>query len=192
MAAGIWLGLRQEPRLPKARRRRRCDGDVRTEQRAVLRRRPGCVHALLRGHPVVGVVPGRGRYERMRLGGVIGLGRLDSVSGVEVGVEGEGVVGVALQGPDAVVMDLAQRVADRVGQHRMRTDFHEGGVVGAGGGDGMTESYRVAQIGRPMVGVENHCPACAVVVGGGDDRNGRAAGRQVSERGCAARPAPDQ
>ena len=47
-------------------------------------------------------------------------------------MESERVVGVALQGSDAVVMRAFQGVGDGVGEQRMRADLHEGGVVGAG------------------------------------------------------------
>ena len=83
------------------------------------------------GDPVVAVVPGGGGYERMGLGRVLGVRRVGGVGGVEVGVEGQRVVGVALQGADAVVMNLGQGVADGVGQQRVRADLHEGGVLGA-------------------------------------------------------------
>ena len=52
--------------------------------------------------------------------------RVDGVGGVEVGVEGQRVVGVALQGSDAVVMDASQGVADGVGEQRVRADLDEG------------------------------------------------------------------
>ena len=79
---------------------------------------------------------------------------MDGVAGVEVGVESQRVVGVALQRADAVVMNLGQGVADGVGQQRMRADLHEGGMLGARGGDGLAEPHRVAQVGRPILGVE--------------------------------------
>ena len=91
----------------------------------------------------------------MGFGRVLGVRRSDGVGGVEVGVESQRVVGVALQGADAVVMSLGQGVADGVGQQRMRADLHEGGVLGAGRGDGLAEPHRVAQVGRPILGVEN-------------------------------------
>ena len=58
------------------------------------------------------------------------------VSGVEVGVESEGVVGIALEGPDAVVIRAAHCVADGVCQERVGADFHECRVVAAGRGYG--------------------------------------------------------
>ena len=51
------------------------------------------------------------------------------VTGVEVGVEREGIVGVALQGPDNLVMTGTEGVIDGVGEQRVRADFDEGGVV---------------------------------------------------------------
>ena len=88
-------------------------------------------------------------------------------------MEGVGVVGVALQGSDAVVMGAGQGVGDGVGEQRVGADLDEGGVVLAGGGDGLVEADGVAQVGRPMVGVEHRCAARRSVVGGADHRNGR-------------------
>ena len=101
------------------------------------------------------------------------------VGGVEVGVEGEGVVGVALQGCDAVVMGAGQGVGDGVGEQRVGADFDEGGVVLAGGGDGLAEANGVAQVGRPVVGVECRCRTGTV--DGGDDRDARALRRQTGQ-----------
>ena len=56
------------------------------------------------GDPVPGVVPRRGGQHRMRFGRMLGVRRVGGVGGVEVGVEAQRVVGVALQGSDAVVM----------------------------------------------------------------------------------------
>ena len=47
-----------------------------------------------------------------------------------------------------------QGVGDGVGEQRVRADLDEGAVVRAGGGDGLAEAHRVAQVGRPVVGVE--------------------------------------
>ena len=58
------------------------------------------------------------------------------MTGVEVGVEREGIVGVALQGPDNLVMTGTEGVIDGVGEQRVRAYFDEGGVVLAGSGDG--------------------------------------------------------
>ena len=92
------------------------------------------------------------------------------------------VVGVALQGSDAVVMRTAQGVADGMGEQRVRADLHEGRVLGAGRGDGLAEPHRVTQVGRPVVGIENDCAAYGVVTGGGDDRDPRRLRRQVGKR----------
>ena len=73
------------------------------------------------------------------------------------------VVGVALQGADAVVMRTAQGVADGVGQQRVRADLDEGAVLGAGRGDGLAEPHRVAQVGRPILGVETGTRRSGVV-----------------------------
>ena len=66
----------------------------------------------------------------MRFGWVRGVWGIAGVGGVEVGVEGERVVGIALQGPDAVVMGRRpQGFGDGMGEHWVRADFDEGGVV---------------------------------------------------------------
>ena len=108
------------------------------------------------------VVPGGGGNKRMGFGRMLGVRRVDGVGGVEVGVKRQRVVGVALQGADAVVMNLGQGVGDGVGQQRVRADLHEGAVLGARGGDGLAEPHRVAQIGHPILGVENDCAGCGV------------------------------
>lgn len=109
--------------------------------------------------------------------GVVGMG---GVGRVEVRVELEGVVSVALQGADAqIVVDIvagAQGVADRVGQQRVGADLDEGVVIGAGMSDGLVEPYRVAHVGCPVLGVEPGAGTqgnAEVGVGGGDDRDGR-------------------
>ena len=96
----------------------------------------------------------------MRLGRVRRPRGHRGVGGIEVGVEGVGVVGVALQGSDAVVMSAGQDVFDGVGEQRVGADLDESGVVLAGGGDGLAEADGVAQVGRPVVGVERtvRCP----------------------------------
>ena len=74
-------------------------------------------------------------------------------------MEGVGFVDLALQGSDAVVMSAGQDVFDGVGEQGMGADFDESGVVLAGGGDGLAEANGVAQVGRPVVGVEHRCAA---------------------------------
>ena len=69
-------------------------------------------------------------------------------------MERQRVVGVALQGGDAVVMRVAQGVADGVGEQGVRADLDEGAVLGAGRRDGLAEPHRVTQVGHPVVGVE--------------------------------------
>ena len=61
-------------------------------------------------------------------GGCRCLRWVGGVGGVEVGVEGDGVVGVALQGPDAVVVGVGQGVGDGLGEQRVRADLDEGVV----------------------------------------------------------------
>ena len=65
---------------------------------------PAACTRFLMADPVLGVVPGGGGQDRMWFGWVLGVRRVDGVGGVEVGVESQRVVGVALQGADAVVM----------------------------------------------------------------------------------------
>ena len=84
---------------------------------------PAAVHPLLDGDPVLCVVPGGGGKERMWFGWVLGVWRVDGVGGVEVGVESQRVVGVALQGSDAVVMHASQGVGDGVGEQRVGADL---------------------------------------------------------------------
>ena len=55
-----------------------------------------------------------------------------------------------------------QGVGDGVREHRVGADLDEGVVAGAGGGDGLVESHRVAQVGRPIVGV-HHRPGPLMV-----------------------------
>ena len=64
----------------------------------------------------------------MWLGHMVGVRRVGGVGGVEVGVKRQRVVGVALQGADAVVVNLGQGVGDGVGEQRVRADLHEGAV----------------------------------------------------------------
>ena len=122
----------------------------------------------------------------MRFGRVRGLRRAGGVGGVEIGVEGQGVVLVALQRPDAVMMGGTEGVGDRVGEQRVGADLDEGGVLLAGGGDGLAEPHRIAQVGRPVVGVEHRRRADAVKRGG-DDRDGRGLRRQIRPARCAVR-----
>ena len=90
--------------------------------------------------------------------------RPGGVGGVEVGVERDGVVGVALQRAEAVVVLLPVSGSSRVsamawvssgcGLISMKVP-----LVGAGGGDRLAEPHRVAQVGHPVVGVEQRCVA---------------------------------
>ena len=63
--------------------------------------------------------------------------------------------------------DGLQALADGVGEQRVRADFDEGRMVGAGGGDGLAEPHRVAQVGRPVVCIENGSAADGLVMGSG-------------------------
>src|ERR1700754_122964 len=66
--------------------------------------------------PVVGVVPQGGRDGWVWFGRVRRVWGAGGVTPVEVGVERECVVGVALQGCDAVVVGAGQDVFDGVGE----------------------------------------------------------------------------
>ena len=110
-------------------RRCRSDRDVLTEQGAALRRGLGGLHEFLGADPVPGVVPRRARQHRVRLGRMRQRRRAHDVRAVEVGVEADRVIAVARQRPDAVVVDRLQRLGDGMGQHRVRADLDEGGVL---------------------------------------------------------------
>ena len=60
--------------------------------------------------------------------------RSDGMDGVAVGVECEGVIGIALQGSRAVMVCLAEGFGDGVGHGRVGADLDEGGVIGPCGG----------------------------------------------------------
>ena len=100
-------------------------------------------------------------------------------------MEFDGVVSVALQRAEAVVMCVAGRrvikgVGNCLGEHWVRADLDEGAVGGAGGGDGLAEPDRVTHVGHPVVGIEQRCGTgildCA------DDRDERQPRRQTSQR----------
>src|SRR5271166_3591194 len=103
MTTRVRLVLRHQPRLPQVCGRCGRELDMLTEQGAEPGRGYGCFYPILGGYPMLGVAPGRAGQHRMWLGNMVRLGRLDGVGGVEVGVESERVVGVALQGSDAVM-----------------------------------------------------------------------------------------
>ena len=86
-------------------------------------------------------------------GGCSVVGGMGGVGGVERGVEADGVVGVAGQGAQGVMMGVAQGVADREGQQRVWADLDERGVGGAGGGHRLGEPHRVTQVGHPVLGI---------------------------------------
>ena len=105
-----------------------------------------------------------------------------AVSGVDVGVESERFVGIALQGSDAVVMRASQSVADGEGEQRVGADFDERRVVLGGRGDGLAEPHRIAQIGRPVVGVENDCTGASLIVCADESGDRRPLRVQVGKR----------
>ena len=104
--------------------------------------------------PVPGVVPRRGGKCQPRFAGVRRLRRAHRVGGVEVGAEGERVVGVALQRPQGVVMDTLEALVDGVAEQWVRADLDEDGVLGAGRRDGLGEAHRIAQVVHPVPGIE--------------------------------------
>ena len=129
------------------------------------------------------VVPRRGRQHRMRLDRVRGLRRLAGVDGVEVGVEADRVVAVAPQRSHAVVMAGGiQRVADGVGQNRVRADLDEGPVLLRGSGDGLAEQRRLTHIGHPVVGIQHR--RCDALHDRRIERDGRDLGSQILRAEC--------
>ena len=65
---------------------------------------------------MVGVTPGRGGQLWVRSEWVFGVGGMGGVGGVEGGVEADGVVGVAGEGAQCVVVGVGECVADCVGR----------------------------------------------------------------------------
>ena len=78
----------------------------------------------------------------------------------ELGVKEQGLVLVAVhRRRDEMAAGPVQGVGDGVREHRVGADLDEG-VIGAAGaangmGDGLVESHRVAQVGRPIVGIHH-------------------------------------
>ena len=89
-------------------------------------------------------MPRGGGQKAMGLREGAGAWWVGGVGGVEVGVKGERVVGVAAQGSHAVVVGAAEDLADGVGEQRVWADLEERAVVGTGRGDGLAEPHRVA------------------------------------------------
>ena len=118
---------------------------------------------------MVRVVPRAVRDARVRFRTMRGRRWLGGVRCVKAGVELVGVIGVALQRSQAVVVSVGERVRDRVGQQWVGADLDEGRVVLSSGRDGLGESHRVAKVVAPVVGVEGRriTSACRR----GDDRN---------------------
>ncbi len=134
--------------------------------------------------PVTGVTPWCARQPRMRFRRVRTDRRTRGERRVQRCVEGDGVVGLALQGAQTVVMlvgdvRVVEGVGDGLGEHRVRTDLDEGAVVGAGGCDRIPEPDRIAKVGDPVIGIELRC--VAGVLDGGDHRNDREAGNQIPQ-----------
>ena len=130
--------------------------------------------------PVTSVTPGSGRQGWVWFRRVIGSRRADRVGGVQVGVERDGVVGIALQRPEAVVVHAAESVGDGLGEHGVWADLDEGRVLCTRGRDGVAEPHRVAHVGHPVVGIEQRWRIGIFDVGG-DDRNARSPRRQIGQ-----------
>ena len=133
-----------------------------------------------------GVAPRGDRDCRMRLRRVFAEWRPDHVRGIEVGVECDGVMGVARERAEAVMMraggsGVVEGVGNRLGEHRVRADLDEGAVGGGGGGDRRAEPDRVAHVRHPVIGIEKFCGIC--VFDGADDRDARFLRHQWSQRG---------
>ena len=178
--ARVGLGFADEPGLPQMRGRAGRHGGAFTEQGPGTRSGGAPVLGGRRRHPVAGVVPRRHGQRHRRGGGLFGSGGTRAASAVEVRVERQRLVGVAQQRGHASVLAGPQRVVDAVGQQRVRADLDEGAVLGAGGGDGLMEAHRVAQVVDPVVGVERRGRS-AVLAGGDDDRDGRYGRFQVRQ-----------
>ena len=78
-------------------------------------------------------------------------------------------------------MGVGQGVVDRVGQQWVRTHLDERGVVGARGRHGLRKAHRVAQVGHPVLGVEEVGLIAGAAVGGDDDRDRRRLGTQIGQ-----------
>ena len=134
------------------------------------------------GHPEPLMTPRRGRdvgepSRRPALGRRRG-------DGGQLGVEEHALAGVPAQGRQHLGAlggaDVLEGVVDRVQQHRMRTDLHDHPVVLSRGGDRLMEADRVAQVVRPVAGVEHR--GGVVLAGGGQDRDRRRRRRQVGQQ----------
>ena len=160
----------------------RGDFDVHAEQRVRVDR---VRHRRAIRDPETRVLPGRDR-DVGESTGVIDRG--DLADRRELGVEGDGVVGVTLQRADGhqlgPVLQVAERVVDGMGEHRVRADLDEGVVSGRRGGDGLVEAHRVAQVVRPVVGVQHRA---GLLAGGADHRKGHRPRCQIRERGTQLR-----
>ena len=126
------------------------------------------------------VVPGCGGQLGVRSGRVFGVGGVGGVGGVERGVKTDRVVGVAGQGAQRVMVGIAQGVADREGQQRVRADLDECGVSGTGSGHRLAEPHRVTQVGHPVLGITGWV---AVDTVDGAEHRDCAAGRQPGQPG---------
>ena len=104
-----------------------------------------------------------------------------------MGVEGQRVVVVTGQGGDGVMVRVGEGVVDRVRQHRIRADLDEGAVCGACGGHRLGEPDRVAQIGRPVVRIEDRGAVGRLTTGGDEHRDTRRLRIQIGEFGTQIR-----
>ena len=126
----------------------------------------------------------------MRTRRVVTDRRAGRVRGIQIGVEFDGVVRIAKQRSQAVVVGVTRvrilkGVRDRTGEQRVRADLDEGAVPGARLGYGRTEANRVAQVGHPVVGVELR--GRTRILDRGDDRDDGEARGQIGQRGLEFR-----
>ena len=175
--------LGHQPCLPQVPGRRACHRRVRAEERAGRRRRDTGVARGGRRDPVVGVQPRGSRERDVRFRAVHGGRGAGGVAGVEMGMEGQGVVVVAGQRGKGVMMGVGEGVIDGVGQHRVRADLDEGAVLDSRGRDRLGESHRVAQVVDPVVGIEDGGAVGRPAAGGDEHRDARRRRPQVGEFG---------
>lgn len=120
------------------------------------------------------MVPRCGGQVDKATGGVLGRSHTDRG---ELGVEIQRLVQFAVhRRHDCMAAVRIQGVGECVREHGVRADFDEGVVVDTGGGDGLVESHRVAQVGRPIVGIRHRLRA---FVRSGNDRDARRLRSQI-------------
>ncbi|VAZ92342.1 hypothetical protein LAUMK35_01952 [Mycobacterium pseudokansasii] len=135
--------------------------------------------------PESAVLPRCGRHVHEAPVGVVRGGCPDCG---ELGVEEQGLVLVAVHCPrDDLVTGALQGFGDGVGEHRVRAHLDEGTAAmvlgGSCGSNGLAESHRVAQVGRPIVGIHHRARMRFTGVSGRDNRDARWLRGQIRERG---------